>query len=66
MAGSRQPWTPDAVDRGEPDLVRRGFVDPRGRRWSYVRLLLPLGGTGVADRVATVIDRESCGRNVTA
>jgi hypothetical protein len=52
-----------AVQRGQPELMRRNFVDPRGRRWSYVRLFLPFGraGDGV-DRFVTVIDPDSFGR----
>lgn len=52
-----------AADRRTPDLMRRLFVDPRGMRWAYVRLFLPLssGGTSV-DRFATVIDPASFGR----
>lgn len=52
-----------AVARGEPNLTRRRFVDPRGRHWAYVRLFLPFsqGGDGV-DRFVTVIDPNSFGR----
>ncbi len=52
-----------AVARGEPELTRRNFVDPRDRRWSYVRLFLPFSrdGDGV-DRFVTVIDPGSFGR----
>lgn len=52
-----------AVAHGEPELTRRNFVDPRGRRWSYVRLFLPFSrdGDGV-DRFVTVIDPDSFGR----
>lgn len=51
-----------AAQRRAPDLIRRMFVDPRGLRWSYVRLYLPLSSDGVTvDRFATVIDPASFG-----
>jgi len=52
-----------AVARGEPELTRRNFVDPRGRRWSYVRLFLPFSRNGDrVDHFVTVIDPGSFGR----
>jgi hypothetical protein len=52
-----------AAERRVPDLLRRLFVDPRGLRWAYVRLYLPLSGNGTTiDRFATVIDPASFGR----
>lgn len=52
-----------AAQRRAPDLVRRLFVDPRGVRWAYVRLFLPLSSDGrTVDRFATVIDPASFGR----
>ena len=52
-----------AASRRAPDLVRRHWFDPRGVRWSYVRLYLPLSSDGAAvDRFATVIDPDSFGR----
>ncbi len=52
-----------AASRREPDLLRRHWVDPRGVRWAYVRLYLPLSGDGATvDRFATVIDPPSFGR----
>jgi len=52
-----------AAERRTPDLIHRSFLDPRGMRWSYVRLFLPLSSDGVTvDRFATVIDPSSFGR----
>lgn len=52
-----------AAGRRTPDLLRRQFVDPRGIRWAYVRLYLPLSSDGrTIDRFATVIDPASFGR----
>lgn len=52
-----------AADRRQPDLMRRTFQDPRGLRWAYVRLFLPLSSDGATvDRFATVIDPASFGR----
>jgi len=51
-----------AAQRRAPDLIQRLFVDPRGLRWSYVRLYLPLSSDGATvDRFATVIDPASFG-----
>ncbi len=51
-----------AVERGEPELMRREFRDPEGRRWSFVRLLLQLSSDGVRrDRYAMVIDPDTFG-----
>lgn len=52
-----------AMQRGQPDLMRRLYRDPRGVRWAYVRLFLPLSSDGTAlDRFATVIDPATFGR----
>lgn len=52
-----------AASRRRPDLLHRSFIDPRGIRWAYVRLFLPLSSDGQAvDRFATVIDPASFGR----
>lgn len=52
-----------AAERRAPDLIHRSFLDPRGMRWSYVRLFLPLSSDGAAvDRFATVTDPSSFGR----
>lgn len=54
-----------AMEFGRPDLVRREFQDPRGRLWSFVRLLLPLSSDGTSrDRYAMIIDPETFGRPV--
>lgn len=53
------------MDRGEPDLMRREFVDGNGRTWSYVRLILPLSSDGVRrDRYALVIDPQTFGQRI--
>lgn len=52
-----------AAGRRRPDLLRRFFTDPRGVRWAYIRLFLPLSSDGrTVDRFATVIDPASFGR----
>lgn len=55
--------THDALAARQPSLARRHVLDSRGRRWIYVRLLLPLSSDGIhADRLATVIDPGSFGQ----
>lgn len=52
-----------ALAARQPALARRRVLDSRGRRWAYIRLLLPLSSDGVhADRFATVIDPASFGQ----
>jgi len=53
------------VAAGEPDLMRREYVDPQGRIWAFVRLLLPLSSDGVKrDGYVLVIDPDSFGRRI--
>lgn len=55
----------EIVARGEPNLMRREYMDPQGRVWSYVRLILPLSSDGVKrDRYAFVIDPVSFGKRI--
>lgn len=53
------------VASGQPDLMRREYMDRQGRVWSFVRLVLPLSSDGEkSDGYAFVIDPEAFGRRI--
>lgn len=52
---------------GEPDLARHEFTDSQGRRWAYVRLVLPLSSDGVKrDRYSVIYDPKTFGQRLQA
>lgn len=53
------------VGAGRPNLMRREYMDPRGRVWSYVRLILPLSSDGRSlNRYALVYDPITFGERI--
>jgi hypothetical protein len=55
----------EILNSGEPSLARHEFTDQRGRRWSYIRLVLPLSRTGgTSDRYAVIYDPDSFGQRI--
>ena len=45
------------AETGEPSLARKSYIAINGRRWSYVRMILPLSSDGVKrDRLFKLLD----------
>lgn len=53
------------LERGRPDLARHEFSDPKGRIWSFVRLVLPLSSDGArCDSYCLIMDPETFGKRI--